>query len=93
MKIADAVVKMLKEGLTKDLMFCEKNKIVIVPKLDSDFCHAAIAQAGKKPSKHKYWAQRSLECDRVANALEKDSRFHKFIHYTGCKAFEYLLVE
>lgn len=64
-----------------------------MPKLDSDFCHDVIAYAEKKPSKHNYWAQRSLECDRVANALEKDSRFHKFIHFTGRKAYEYLLAE
>lgn len=93
MTIADAVVEMLEKGLTKDLMFFEKNKVIIVPKLDSDFCHNVIAYAGKKPSKHNYWAQRSLECNRVANALEKDSRFYKFIHSTGCKAFEYLLAE
>lgn len=93
MTIADAVVEMLEKGLTKDLMFCEKNKIVIVPKLDSDFCHSVIAYARKKPSKHNYWAQMSLECNRVANALEKDSRFHKFIHSTGRKAYEYLLAE
>ena len=47
MTIADAVVEMLEKRLTKNLMFCEKNKIVIVPKLDSDFCHDVIAYAEK----------------------------------------------
>lgn len=93
MTIADAVVEMIENKLTKDLMFCEEGKIIIVPRLDSDFCHNAIEYAGKKHSKHEYWQQRFLECDRVANALEKDSRFYKFIHDTGRKAFEYLLTD
>lgn len=37
MTIADAVVEMIENKLTKDLMFCEEGKIVIVPRLDSNF--------------------------------------------------------
>ena len=75
MTLADVVVDRLEEP-------------IIIPKLDHAFCHAVIEHAGRKPSKGFGAHRRNLECNRVAQALDKDDRFEKFIHVSGCKAYE-----
>lgn len=84
MKIADAVVEMIE----KDLHPLLESK-VIIPKLDHNLCADVIEYAGKNPSKGFGKHKIDLECDRVAKALDKDKRFEKFIHITGCRAYEY----
>lgn len=78
MTLADAVVDQLKR----------MNETVIIPKLDHTFCHAVIEYADRKPSKGFGDYRRTLECNRVARALDHDDRFEKFIHITGCRAYE-----
>lgn len=88
MNIADAVVEILEKKKYSNFFYDETN--IVIPKLDHEFCHFVLIYAGKKPSKGKGWHNRELECNRVAQALEKDLRFEKFIHITGRRAYKYI---
>lgn len=88
MKIADRVVEIIENNEYVD--FYSRKEDVIIPKLDHEFCHYVIFTAGKKESKGFGWYKRELECNRVAQALEADNRFEKFIHITGRKAYRYI---
>ena len=88
MKIADAVVKILKNELKEGLATTDNDR-VIIPKLDHGFCVMVLEYAGKERSKGQGQYRVNLECNRVARALENDLRFCKFIHITGRQAFEY----
>lgn len=88
MKISDAVIDMIENN--KFIPFFEDDEIIITPKLDHEFCNQVLKYANKKESKGYIWYKRELECNRVAQALENDNRFEKFIHFTGRKAYRYL---
>lgn len=88
MKIADRIVEIIENNEYTD--FYDKNEVIIIPKLDHEFCHYVIFTAGKKDSKGFGWYKIELECNRVAQALEKDDRFEKFIHITGRRAYRYI---
>lgn len=88
-KIADAVVKILKNELKEGLATTDNGRVIIIPKLDHGFCVRVLEYAGKEMSKGHGQHRVELECNRVAKALENDSRFCKFIHITGRRAFEY----
>ena len=85
MNLADAVVEMIQTDIHPSL----ENKIII-PKLDHDLCIDIIKYAHKTPSKGFGAYKRDLECNRIAQALDKDPRFEKFIHITGCRAYKYI---
>lgn len=90
MKISDACVELLSKNPQLYFPFSEdEEKIIIIPYLDHYFCHAVLKYANKRDSKHSGWFKRELECKRVANALEQDYRFEKFIHSTGRRAYIY----
>lgn len=89
MKIADAVVDILENELKEGLITADDGTIVIIPKLDHAFCVRVLEYAGKEGSKGYGQHRVNLECNRVAKSLEHDSRFSKFIHCTGMRAFEY----
>lgn len=93
MKIADAVVEMLENELVEDLVPSDNGTVVIIPKLDHAFCVRVLEYAGKKRSSGCGQYRANLECNRVAISLENDSRFCKFIHITGRRAFEYTLTK
>lgn len=90
-KIADAVVELIENELKEGLITTDNGMVVVIPKLDHGFCVRVLEYAGKgrSPGQGQYRVQ--LECNRVARALENDSRFCKFIHITGMRAFEYLV--
>lgn len=88
MKISDAVIGMIENN--KFVSFFEDDEIIIIPRLDHDFCYEVLKYANKKESKGTGWYRRELECNRVSQALENDNRFEKFIHITGRKAYRYL---
>lgn len=87
-KIADACIDLLKTSKFNFYTDSTNDSIVIIPYLDHEFCHDVLKYAGKKETKHVGWLGRDSECKRVANALENDKRFIKFIHTTGRRAFE-----
>ena len=89
-KIADAAVEILENELVDELTDTNNGQIVIIPKLDHAFCARVLEYAGKGRSRGQGQYRVELECNRVARALEHDSRFCKFIHITGMRAFEYL---
>lgn len=78
MKIADATIKVMKK---EDIE-------VIIPLLDHQYCIEILQLANKQESKGIGQERIQNNCKRVANALEKDKRFEKFIHVTGKRAFE-----
>lgn len=78
MKISDATIEIMK-----------KEQIhIIIPFLDDNYCFEILKLANKKESKGTGLERIQNNCKRVANALEKDKRFEKFIHVTGKRAFE-----
>ena len=91
MKISDAVIDLINKGRVDQYTIIDKDEkeVIIIPKLDHELCYMALRHAGKKESKGSGWYKRELECNRVANALDKDIRFEKFIHCTGRKAYRY----
>ena len=78
MKIADATIEIMKK---EDIQ-------IIIPFLDESICFEILKLANKRESKGKGLKRIQNTCRRVANALEKDKRFKKFIHVTGKRAFE-----
>lgn len=89
-KISDAAVEILENELKEGLIDADNGKLVIIPKLDHGFCVQVLEYAEKERSRGQGQYQVELECNRVAKALENDLRFHKFIHITGMRAFEYI---
>lgn len=88
-KIADAVVELIENELKEGLITADNGTVVIIPKLDHGFCVKVLEYAGKERSKGYGQHRVELECNRVAKSLENDSRFFKYIHCTGIRAFEY----
>lgn len=82
-------MEILENELVEDLESANNGNFVIIPKLDHAFCVRALEYAGKKRSSGCGQYRVNLECNRVAKSLENDSRFCKFIHCTGRRAFEY----
>lgn len=78
MKIADATIEIMQK----------ENIEVIIPLLDHQYCIEILHLANKPESKGTGLERIQNDCKRVANALEKDKRFKKFIHVTGKRAFE-----
>lgn len=91
MKISDAVIDLINKGQAGPYIITDTDdrEVIIIPKFDHELCYIALRHAGKKESKGSGWYKRELECNRVANALDKDIRFEKFIHFTGRKAYRY----
>lgn len=88
MRISDAMVEVIKNE--SFYYFINKKNPIIIPKLDHHLCQNVLKLAGKKTSKGVGGNKRELECNRVAQALENDDRFEKFIHITGCRAYRYI---
>lgn len=93
MKISDAAVELIENELKEGLITTDNGTVVIIPKLDHGFCVKILEYAGKERSTGYGQYRVELECNRVAKSLENDSRFCKFIHCTGRRAFEYTLTK
>ncbi len=94
MKIADAVIALMKEECK------EKGWDIkdwhIVPFDNHDFCWEALELAGKIPHAKRgghggYWS-RYKDCKSIADALERDKRFRKTLvpHQVLRRMFYYL---
>lgn len=52
LKIADTVVELINNNeYLEYLPLSEEDEVIIVPKLDEEFCHNVLILAGKEPSK------------------------------------------
>lgn len=88
MKIADATIKIMSEKTQEEIWS-------IVPFDRHDLCCEILELAGLEPKtgKNKYILNsgRYKDCKRVADALEMDTRFEKFLvnHGTNRRLFKY----
>ena len=88
MKIADATIKIMSEKTQEDIWN-------IVPLDQHELCCEILELAGLEPKtgKNEYIlnAGRYKDCKRVADALERDPRFEKFLvnHGTNRRLFRY----